>query len=170
VYRCSKDYHEQQSGFDEFCFWCSEWITSETDWKAHCQNHIDNLDVPFRCEPVTFRHAVACAGYCSGCLRKKWLPAAVRMRQFHDRTSWQIHISGCIPEYVESLDSKDSIPCRHLLCIVVLHSEADLWNRLGDIHSTHKPDARKKRHRQQEERDDEQVEISGAAKKKRPRL
>jgi hypothetical protein len=170
VYRCSKDYHEKQSGFAEFCFRCSRWITSETDWEAHCQDHIDNLDVPFRCEPVIFRHAVACAGYCSGCLRKKWLPAAVRMRQFHDRTSWQRHISDCIPEYVESLDSKDSIPCPHLLCTVVLHSESDLWNHLGDIHSTHKPDARKKRQRQQEEGDDERAEISGAAKKKRRRL
>jgi hypothetical protein len=52
----------------------------------------------------------------------------------------------------------------------VLRSESDLWNHLGELHSTHKPDARKKRQRQQEERDDEQVEMSGAAKKKRPRL
>jgi len=91
------------------------------------------------------------------------------MRQFHDRTSWQRHISDCIPEYVESLSIKDSIPCPHLLCTVVLHSESDVWNHLGDIHSTHKPNARKKRQRQQEEGDDEQVEMSGAAKK-RPRL
>jgi hypothetical protein len=170
VYWCSKDYYEKQSGFAEFCFRCSRWITSETDWEAHCQDRIDNLDVPFRCEPVTFCHAVACAGYCSGCLRKKWLPAAVRIRQFRDRTSWQRHISDCIPEYVESLDSKDSIPCPHLLCTVVLYSESDLWNHLGDIHSTHKPDARKKRQRQQEEGDDERAETSGAARTKRPRL
>jgi hypothetical protein len=170
VYRCSKDYHEKQSGFAEFCFRCSRWITSETDWEAHCQDHIDNLDVPFRCEPVTFRQAVACAGYCSGCLRKNWLPAAGRMRQFHDRTSWQRHISDCIPEYVESLDSKDSIPCPHLLCAVVLHSESDLWNHLGDIHSTHKPDAGKKRQRQREEGDDERAETSGTARTKRRRL
>jgi len=92
------------------------------------------------------------------------------MRQFHDRTSWQRHISDCIPEYLESLDSKDSIPCPHLLCTVVLQSDSDIWNHLGDIHSTHKPDARKKRQRQQEEVDDEHVKMSGAAKKKRPRL
>jgi len=92
------------------------------------------------------------------------------MRQFHDRTSWQRHISDCIPEYVESLDSKEYIPCPHLPCTVVLQSESDLWNHLGDRHSTHKPDARKKRQRQQEEGDDERAEMSGAAKKKRPRL
>jgi hypothetical protein len=91
------------------------------------------------------------------------------MRQFHDRTSWQRHISDCIPEYVESLDSKDFIPCPHLLCTVVLHSESDLWNHSGDIHSTHKPDARKKRQRQQEG-DDERAETSGAARTKRRRL
>ncbi|KAG9244994.1 hypothetical protein BJ878DRAFT_420194 [Calycina marina] len=98
VYRCSKDYHEKQSGFAEFCFQCSRWITTETDWEAHCQDHIDNLDVPFRCEPVTFRHA-------------------------------------------------DSVPCPNLPCAKVLHSESDLWHHLGDIHSTHKPDVRKKRQR-----------------------
>jgi hypothetical protein len=48
------------------------------------------------------------------------------MRQFHDRTSWQRHISDCVPEYVGSLDSKDSIQRPHLLCTVVLHSESDL--------------------------------------------
>jgi len=92
------------------------------------------------------------------------------MRQFYDQTSWQRHISDCIPEYVESLNSKDSIPCPHLLYTIVLHSESDLWNYLRDIHSTHKPDARKKRQRQQEEGDDERTKILGAAKKKRRRL
>jgi hypothetical protein len=53
---------------------------------------------------------------------------------------------------------------------VALPLKSDLWNHLGDIHSTHKPDARKKRQRQQEEGDNEQVEMSGAAKKKRPRI
>jgi hypothetical protein len=52
----------------------------------------------------------------------------------------------------------------------VLHSEPDLWNHLGDIHSTHKPDARKKRQRQQEEGDDERAETSSAARTKRRRL
>jgi hypothetical protein len=97
--------------------------------------------VPFRCHPVTFRHAVTYAGYCSGYLGDKGLSAALRMKQFRDRTSWQRHISECIPGYVESLDIKDSISCPHLLCPAVLHSEADLWDYLGDIHSTHKPDA-----------------------------
>ena len=170
VYRCSKAYHEKPSGFAEFCFRCSRWITGEMDWEAHCQNRIDNVDVPFRCDPVIFRRAVACAGYCSGCLGKNWLPAALRMKQFPDRTSWQRYISACIPEYVKSLDSKDSIPCPHLLCPAALHSESDLWHHLGDIHSTYKPDAGKKRQRQREEGEDERVEMSCAARMKRPRL
>ncbi|XTI82193.1 hypothetical protein V2W45_1463751 [Cenococcum geophilum] len=75
------------------------------------------------------------------------------MRQFHDWTSWQRYISNCISEYVESLDSKDSIPYPHLLCTVVLYSESNLWNHLGDIYSTYKLD--------QEEGDDERAEMSG---------
>jgi hypothetical protein len=170
VYRCSKTYYEKQSGFAEFCFRCSKWISSEIDWEAHCQDHIDNLDVPFRCDPVTFRHAVACAGYCSRCLGGESLPAAVRMKQFQDRTSWQRHISECILDYVKSLDIKDSIRCPHLLCSAVLYSESDLWHHLEDIHSTHKPNTGKKRQSKGKEDEDEQVKVLNATKRKRPRL
>jgi hypothetical protein len=52
----------------------------------------------------------------------------------------------------------------------VLHSESDLWDHLGDTHSTHKPDAGKKRQRQREEGEDERAETSGAATTKRRRL
>lgn len=71
---------------------------------------------------------------------------------------------------MSSLDNKDSTPSPHLLCPAVLHSQSDLWHHLGDIHSTHKPDARKKRRRQRGEGEEERVETSGAAKRKRPRL
>lgn len=125
------------------------------DWEAHYQDHIDNVNVPFQCDLVIFCRAITCAGYYSGCLGKSWLPAALRMKQFPDRTSWQRHISVCILEYVKSLESKDSIPCPYLLCPAVLHSESDLWHHLGDIHSTYKPGAGKKRQRQREEGDNE---------------
>jgi hypothetical protein len=92
------------------------------------------------------------------------------VKQFQDRTSWQRHISECIPDYVESLDIKDSIRCPHLLCSAVLYSESDLWHHLEDIHSIHKPDTRKKRQRKQEDGEDERVEMLSAAKRKRPRL
>jgi hypothetical protein len=45
-----------------------------------------------------------------------------------------------------------------------------LWHHLGDIHSTHRPDAGKKRQSQREKGEDGRVEISGAAKKKQHRL
>jgi hypothetical protein len=170
VYQCFEDYHKKQSGFAEFCFRCSRWITRDTDWEAHCQDHIDNLDVPFRCDPATFRHAIACAGYCSGCFGKKWLPAALRIKQFPDQTGWQRHISQCIPEYVKSLGTKDSIPCPHLLCPTVLHSESDLWRHLGDIHSTDKPHAAKKRQHSPDKGQDNKFKSSNAARRKQPRL
>jgi Chromo (CHRromatin Organisation MOdifier) domain len=98
------------------------------------------------------------------------LPAALRMKQFPDRTSWQRHISVCIPDYVKSLESKDSLPCPHPLCAAVRHSESDLWDHLGDTHDTHEPDAGKKRRRQRGEGEDERAEMSGAATTKRRRL
>jgi hypothetical protein len=89
------------------------------------------------------------------------------MKQYPDRTIWQRHVSECIPEYVESLDTKDSIPCPHLLCPAMLHSKSDLWHHLGDIHGTDKPHAAKKR---QYSPDGGQDESSGAARRKRPRF
>ncbi len=126
--------------------------------------------MPFRCDPVTFRHSVACAGYCSSCLGGKWLPAALRTKQFPDRTSWQRHSSQCSPEYVESLDTKISILSSHLLCPTVLHSKSDLWCHLGDIHSTGKPHAAKTRHHPLDKSQDDGVQSSDAARRKRPRL
>jgi hypothetical protein len=52
----------------------------------------------------------------------------------------------------------------------VLYSESDLWHHLEDIYSTHKPNTEKKRQSKQDKGEDKQVEMLGAAKRKRPRL
>lgn len=57
-------------------------MTSEANWETHCQDHINNMDVPFRCDPVTFRRALARAAYCLGCLKNPRLSAAERVRHF----------------------------------------------------------------------------------------
>ncbi|OBT38904.1 hypothetical protein VE00_10781 [Pseudogymnoascus sp. WSF 3629] len=165
VYECYKLYHQDNSGFAEFCFQCSQWITSKEDWEDHCEHHIDNFDLPFRCDPVIFRRADACAGYCSRCLGNTSLLATQRMQQFSDRTSWQRHIAKCIPDYVESLDGKESIPCPHPLCCAILCSESELWCHLDDSHSTSKPNPRKRKGKE-----DGRVDISSAKKRKRPNL
>ncbi|KIW79865.1 hypothetical protein Z517_06480 [Fonsecaea pedrosoi CBS 271.37] len=169
IYWCSKGHHTKQFGFAEFCFRCSRWITNENDWEIHCQTHIDNLDVPLRCDPVTFRHAVACTGYCCGCLRKVGRPAAVRMQQYPDRGIWQRHISGCIPEYVASLNSKDYFPCPHLLCSTVLFSESGLWHHLEDFHGTPKPQRTQKRQRSPDQSVNYELEPPDTARRKRSR-
>ncbi|EHK19893.1 uncharacterized protein TRIVIDRAFT_47147 [Trichoderma virens Gv29-8] len=64
IYRCYKKNLIDEFGFAQFCFLCSSWQTSKEDWKTHCQQHIERDDVPFRCDPVTFRYATAHAGYC----------------------------------------------------------------------------------------------------------
>ncbi|OBT56677.1 hypothetical protein VE04_03810 [Pseudogymnoascus sp. 24MN13] len=165
VYECYKLYHQDHSGFAKFCFQCSQWITSKDDWEDHCEDHIDNFDLPFRCDPVKFRRAVACAGYCCRCLGNTSLPATQRMQQFPDRTSWQRHIAKCIPDYVESLDGKEFLPCPHPLCCAILCSESELWCHLDDSHSTCKPNLRKRKGEE-----DGRVDISSAKKRKRPKL
>ena len=165
MYQCYTLYHQNNSGFAEFCFQCSQWITSKEDWEDHCEHHINNFDLPFRCDPVIFRRAVACAGYCSRCLGNTSLPATQRMQQFSDRTSWQRHIAKCIPDYVESLDGKESIPCPHPLCCAILCSESELWCHLDDSHSTSKPNPRKRKGEE-----DGQVDISSAKKRKRSKF
>lgn len=110
----------------------------EERWERHCQDHIDNEDVPSRCDPVIFRHAVACAGYCPVHLGNEGLPAHERLQQFTDRSAWRRHISRCIPK------SPVSVSCP-LSCPMSFHSEMDLWHHLGDVHSADMPEALKKR-------------------------
>ncbi|KAF4637868.1 hypothetical protein G7Y89_g201 [Cudoniella acicularis] len=118
----------------------------------------------YRCSKVYYeKHATACAGYYIGCLAKTWLPAAKRLQHYPERPSWQEHISEYIPDYIASLPSKDPIPYPHLLCPVVLHSEADLWHHFGDIHSTHKPNIGKKRRRQREDSENKRAEMDSKA-------
>ncbi|KAH6881106.1 hypothetical protein B0T10DRAFT_531651 [Thelonectria olida] len=74
IYRCYEAFHKKLSGFARFCFICSKWWTSKSDWLNDSQSHIDSCNVPFRCDPVTFRHATACAGYCPAHLGRADLP------------------------------------------------------------------------------------------------
>ncbi|KAI1293100.1 hypothetical protein F5Y03DRAFT_402698 [Xylaria venustula] len=92
VYRCYEADLKRRYGFAMFCFRCSEWITSKAGWEFHCQGHIDRFDVPLRCDPITFRYALACAGYFPRCLRKSERPAAERMYQFTNRARWLQHV------------------------------------------------------------------------------
>jgi TATA element modulatory factor 1 TATA binding len=50
----------------------------------------------------------------------------------------------------------------------VLHSESDLWRHLGDIHSTDKPHAAKKRQHSPDKGQDNKFKSSNAARRKRP--
>ncbi|KAB5581217.1 hypothetical protein GE09DRAFT_1021124 [Coniochaeta sp. 2T2.1] len=97
VFRCQQNELMKEHSYAKFCFipTCSTWITSETAWHAHCQDHIDKNDLPFKCDPVKFRRAVACAGYCPFHLGDRKATAAERMQSFPDRSAWQRHISCC---------------------------------------------------------------------------
>ena len=131
------------SGFAHFCFHCSKWFTSQLESVSDCEAHIAKDDIPFRCNPVTFRQATACAGYCPVHLGRTDLPADERMTQFPDLTAWKKHISRCIPEYIEKHDA-NSLLCPHPLCPVSDLSVRDLWRHLEDVHSVAEPAASRK--------------------------
>ncbi|KAK8038354.1 hypothetical protein PG994_015121 [Apiospora phragmitis] len=134
VYDCSRRFYYQKHGSAEFCFLCSSWITGRQGWENHCQRHLDSGAFPPRCNPVTFRHAVACAGYCPACLRNTLLPASQRMRQFLDLPSWKRHISRCVSESIASQEDSVSIPCLYLSCSSVFVCRSDLVYHLDDAH------------------------------------
>ncbi|KAK3361657.1 hypothetical protein B0T24DRAFT_538692 [Lasiosphaeria ovina] len=119
VFRCYTKRYKAEFGFAQFCFLCNAWETSETDWEAHCQGHIDNQETPLRCNPVTFRTAIACAGYCPCCLSNDRLPAAKRMHQHTIRANWLRHIYDCIPKYIQTQCASSWVPCPHERCPVV---------------------------------------------------
>ncbi|RYP14043.1 hypothetical protein DL767_010440 [Monosporascus sp. MG133] len=164
VFACYESFLERNHGYAQFCFLCSRWINSETEWERHCQTHIDDGDAPSRCDPVIFRYAVACAGYCPVHLGNEGLPACERLQQFTDRSAWRRHISHCIPDYVAT-KAGALISCP-LSCRGTFHSEADLWHHLGDVHSTHLPRALKKR-KSRGDSDGEKDFCSSSSAKKR---
>ena len=146
VYNCVKQDLTQIHSFSEFCFHCSSWITSAAGWDEHCQRHIDELDLPHRCDPVRFRHAISRAGYCPRCLGDQSISASKRMRQFADSNSWKRHISMCIQAYVSEFSQHSSVACPHPICSAAPASK-DLWHHLSDYHSTHQPGIGMKRRR-----------------------
>ena len=165
VFECYRDFHLSQSGFAQFCFRCSKWLTSKRNLVAHCQGHIDKGDAPLRYNPVRFRKAIACAGYCPVHLSDTSLPADERMQQFPDQSSWQRHISRCIQQYIKSCDST-FFPCPDRRCPVTCLSEGDLWYHLGDVHSTQKPVTVGKRKTCSEHHQDKAVDGPNETKKR----
>lgn len=165
VFRCYEKRCKAEFGFAQFCFLCNTWKTSKTDWEAHCQGHIDNQEAPFRCNLVTFRTAVACAGYCPRCLSNDSLPAAKRMYQYMSRSNWLRHIHDCIPNYIQTRCDPSRVPCLHERCPVVCPTGVDLWHHLEDVYSIPKPVAGKRPRDCSDEAPSAVAKSSNAAKK-----
>lgn len=156
-----------------FCFKCSEWIMSKADWELHCQGHIDRFDVPLRCDPITFRYALACAGHCPRCLRNSQRPAAERMYQFTNRARWLQHVQKCMQEDIQSIDRTKAIRCPYgRPCSMVLQSDQHVWPHLQDHHSIDMPNIGRKRRLDSESQSDTSGVKSDTdkPKPKRPRL
>jgi hypothetical protein len=149
-----------------FCFQCSAWVTSKTDWERHCQDHLDKLETPLRCDPVTFRYASACAGYCPCCLRDSTLSAAERMRQFPNRALWLQHVQ----KHPLDIDFSKPVPCPHPLCTepFLFQSLQDLLEHLQDCHSIPISRSGQKRKFEAEGQSDTQKGKSDIVKRKRP--
>ncbi|CAG9948760.1 unnamed protein product [Clonostachys rosea f. rosea IK726] len=82
VFSCASTYYGRKNNYSQFCFHCNEWIASKIHWENHLQAYLDSLDIPTRCNPVVFRHAIACAGYCPVHLGDTNLTPTERMKQF----------------------------------------------------------------------------------------
>lgn len=147
-------------------------MTSEADWELHCQDHLDKLDIPLRCDPVTFRYATACAGYCPSCLRDSTLSAAQRMRQFPKRALWLEHVEKHVEEDIKGIDFSKPVLCLHSLCTepCAFESPQDLREHLQDGHSIPMPSSGKKRRFGTENQPDTQEGKSDTVKRKRLRL
>lgn len=128
-----RDYHLLRYGFARFRFRCSKWFTNISDSESDFQAHIENHEVPLGCDPILFRGAIACAGYCPVHLGRVDLPIDERMQQYDDRSAWQRHILHYLPQYIEKCNSTH-LPCPHPECSVVCDSKRNLWHHLGDIH------------------------------------
>ncbi|KAK4095597.1 hypothetical protein Purlil1_393 [Purpureocillium lilacinum] len=138
TYDCHESYYKATSSFVKFCFHCSKWVAGQGEWKHHCQSHIESGDIPFRCDPIVFRHAVACAGYCPVHLGRQELPAHQRMTHYVDKYSWKRHLSDCLPAYIMG-QGPSNFACPHMLCPAAFNSSDDLWHHLEDVHSVPKP-------------------------------
>lgn len=135
MYRCYGTLYTGLHGFAQFCFICSEWVTNNFEWVNHCAAHIETKNVPFRYDPVTFRYATACAGYCPVCIWKTNLPADERLKQYTDRSAWKRHISRCISSYTQYQDEQTNLKCPDERCPTVFPDRAALWHHLDDVHS-----------------------------------
>jgi hypothetical protein len=116
----------------QFCHQCDEWLIDKTAWNLHCQRHLDTPEsLPLQCDPLVFRYASACAGYCPFCLGDSRLTATQRMYQFLIRNRWQEHISEHVQEL---LDSDKAAKCPHPICTISFDSVQDLLHHLQDVH------------------------------------
>ncbi|PSN60122.1 hypothetical protein BS50DRAFT_507169, partial [Corynespora cassiicola Philippines] len=73
VYHCVLKNLRETYGFARFCFLCDGWICNKPNWDQHCQEHVSTINIPVRCDPITFRKGLARAGYCIICLHDESL-------------------------------------------------------------------------------------------------
>lgn len=150
MYRCFKSSLKTDHGFAKLCFPCDEWITSKEHWEAHCLKHIQENEIPLRCDPVIFRRGLARAGYCPCCLGDLTLPATDRMRHHKHSSGWKRHFSSCLERYLKSLPEKDLVACPHPRC--TYHDlKPSLSDHLKRSHGKSKLNVVKKRRNQSAE-------------------
>lgn len=135
VYRCQEKHYTKNMGYARFCFFCSIWLTSEESWRDHCEKHITDQSIPVRCNPVTYRRAIACAGYCPIHLSRADLPAETRLCQWSDKGAWKRHIATCFSTYLIRHRDLPSTPCPHPNCHMEFSSDTEFWYHQSDIHS-----------------------------------
>ncbi|KAE9971389.1 hypothetical protein EG328_005700 [Venturia inaequalis] len=95
IYKCFQETQQQDRGFAELCFLCSDWFFDTESWELHCQDHVNDMEnFPVFLDPLVFNGVLAMPGFCYNCLVDPRLPASKRMYQFKSKPKWQSHIRG----------------------------------------------------------------------------
>jgi hypothetical protein len=110
IYMC---YRRQHSEDTHFCFLCHEWFHGEEQWRAHCQDHLNEPDgLPLECDPLMYGRVLAAPGLCEFCLGDTRLAPELRMKQFPYRNKWIQHRRACSTRYLQEGQAKCPHP-RH---------------------------------------------------------
>ncbi|TLS20461.1 uncharacterized protein PpBr36_11343, partial [Pyricularia pennisetigena] len=166
IYRYFEKRFKADYKFAKFCFLCSHWVTDKQEWEHHCQKHIDDGDTPFRCDPVVFRHAYACAGYCPVHLGRTDILASERMKTYIDLKVWRLHISKCVTDHITTGLHSNSLKCPHPDCSAPVDSGESLWYHLQDIHSVENASPKKRTFSSEKSNHDRSGSIRFAKKQK----
>lgn len=134
IYACVKRRLEKTQGGGDFCFVCHQWIATSSQWEAHCQSHLDTLNIHHSCNPLYEGKMFAAPGLCPFCLSNSVLCASARFYQFTSQAKWASHVYADCNEFLQEMAWNNPVTCVHPLCTLVFTSKVRFVDHLNDAH------------------------------------